>query len=214
MVEKKEAEIYYRRYTDLPSLIHILKNLQLTLLDPQLWEDKNDSYFITVYKNKCKLKSVLALCLSASNKTFHHWSVFSPGPSGISIRFNAKNLEKSIKGVSGLKLEPVKYLTISELRKTGKIKKERLPFLKRSQFQPENEIRLLWESKDESLSTFEIPLELNSISRITLSPWLHLSLANGIRSLLKTIDGCDKLKIYRSTLIHNSDWMKYGDMAI
>src|SRR5438046_430793 len=37
---------YLRRYTDLPALLHILRKQQITLLDPQNWDDTNDSYFL------------------------------------------------------------------------------------------------------------------------------------------------------------------------
>jgi len=201
---------YYRRYTDLTSLVNILQKRELTLLDPQTWEDKNDSYYLSIYKSKCNLKSVLALCFSLSNETFHHWRVFSPGPSGVCIKFDANALDKSINSVIDVKMKSIEYLTLTELKK-NRIKKEKLPFIKRSQFKPENEIRLLWESKDKDVSTFSIPFEINSILRITLSPWLHPALSDGIKKIIKSIKYCEKLKIYRSTIINNADWVKYGD---
>ena len=48
------AERFLRRYTTLPSLLYTL-----TLLDPQSWDDKNDSYYRQLYKEKKRLKSVL-----------------------------------------------------------------------------------------------------------------------------------------------------------
>lgn len=62
----------YKRYTDLPSLIQILMNRELTLLDPSSWDDKNDSYFISTYKEKKQLQSVLALCFTKKSETYHH----------------------------------------------------------------------------------------------------------------------------------------------
>lgn len=55
---------YLRRYTDLTSLMYLLHKRKITLLDPASWDDKNDSHYLTLYKEKRKLRSVLALCFS------------------------------------------------------------------------------------------------------------------------------------------------------
>jgi hypothetical protein len=41
---------YLRRYTDLTALIYLLRKRKLTLLDPSSWDDSNDSYYLTLYK--------------------------------------------------------------------------------------------------------------------------------------------------------------------
>lgn len=202
-------DTYYHRYTDLPSLIHLLTYRQLTLLDPRSWDDKNDSYFLSTYQEKKRLKSVLALCFTQANETYHHWRVFSSGSAGVCVKFKGSELESSIGKISGLKFKPVEYLTLKELKSKG-ISVSKLPFIKRAPFKPENEIRLLWESKTEECLSFPVPISLSAISRITLSPWLHPSLDKEVKALLKKIEGCEKLKIYRSTLISNADWMKHG----
>jgi hypothetical protein len=206
------AEVYYRRYTELPSLIHMLTHSELTLLDPRSWDDKNDSYFLQKYREKKRLKSVLALCFTQANETYHHWRVFAPGSAGVCIRFKASALEASVREVPGLKLKPVDYLTVAELKKTA-ITTSKLPFLKRFAFQPENEVRLLWESKTEEKAALPLPIALSSITRITLSPWLHPSLAGEVKSLIKSIAACSSLHVYRSTLISNAEWMKHGASA-
>lgn len=198
------------RYTELPALVHLLMHRELTLLDPITWDDKNDSNFIALYREKCKLKSVLALCFARSEETYHHWRVFAPGSSGVRIRFNEEELSESFHCNLGLQFKNVTYLTIREL-KDQNIPKEKLPFLKRYPFHPEKESRLLWESKTADKSSLTVPINLSAISRITLSPWLHPSLVNGIKSLIKRIEGCASLEIYQSTLINNADWLKYGE---
>ena len=206
------AEAYYRRYTELPSLIHILSYRELTLLDPGSWDDKNDSFFLSQYRLKGNLKSVLALCFTQANETYHHWRVFAPGSAGVCVRFKGSGLQAAIDKVPGLRMKSVQYLTVKKL-KSKKLAKTRLPFLKRYAFQPENEVRLVWESKSEERQSLPVPFELSAVSRITLSPWLHPSLANQVKSLLKSINGCGSLKIYRSTLISNAEWMRYGRAA-
>lgn len=66
---------YLRRYTDLTALIYLLRKRKLTLLDPGSWDDSNDSHYLTLYKEKRKLKSVLALCFMQTDERYHHWSV-------------------------------------------------------------------------------------------------------------------------------------------
>lgn len=72
-----------RRYTELPSLIYMLAYRKITLLDPSSWDDKNDSYFFSLYRDKVKLKSVLALCFTQARDTYHHWRVFAPGSADV-----------------------------------------------------------------------------------------------------------------------------------
>ena len=42
----------FRRYTSLSILLDILKKKRLTLLDPQNWDDKNDAFYMELYKTK------------------------------------------------------------------------------------------------------------------------------------------------------------------
>ena len=206
------TETTLRRYTTLPSLIHILKHSELTLLDPLSWDDKNDSHFLSLYREKCKLKSVLALCFTQSSETYHHWRVFAPGPAGVCIQFHDARLRSAIRHVPNVRLKPVEYLTLQKLRQSG-LKKARLPFLKRFAFHPEREMRMLWESATEERHSLPVPFDLAAISRVTLSPWLHPSLADETKALLKSIDRCQGLKVFRSTLIGNAEWMKHGGSA-
>lgn len=206
------ADQALHRYTELPALIHMLTHRALTLLDPISWDDKNDSSFIAFYRKKFGLTTVLALCFARSEETYHHWRVFAPGTSGVRIQFDEKILRASITNIAGLQFRDVEYLTINEL-KGNTPAKERLPFLKRYPFRPEREARLLWESNSEKKASLAVPIPLSCISRITLSPWLHPSLAPGVKSLIRRLDGCSKLKIYQSTLISNATWLKHGESA-
>lgn len=45
-----------RRYTNLPSLLYMLTKKKITLLDPDTWDDKNDSWFLDIYteEKNCK----------------------------------------------------------------------------------------------------------------------------------------------------------------
>lgn len=147
---------HFFRYTDLPSLIHILKNRQLTLLNPMTWDDKNDSSFVTLYKEKCQLASVLALCFTRSSETYHHWRIFAPSSSGVRVTFDESHVRQSVTGVRGLQLKDVEYVKIADIRNT-ELRREKLPFLKRYPYQHESEVRLLWESSTDEINAFLCP---------------------------------------------------------
>jgi len=78
--------------------------------------------------------------------------------------------------------------------------------LKRKPFKDEGEFRVILESRTEALETFDVPFDLSAIKRITLSPWLAKPVAESVKHVIRMIDGCDKLKVSRSTLIENSAW--------
>ena len=206
------GQVHFFRYTDLPSLIHILKNRQLTLLDPMTWDDKNDSSFVTLYKEKSNLASTLALCFTRAPETYHHWRIFAPTSSGVRITFNEQLLRSSVMGISGLQLTEIQYVKLAELRKTA-VPRQQLPFIKRYPYHQESEVRLLWESDTEEKFSYLLPIDLNAITQVTLSPWLHPALADSVKSTIKSIDGCSKLKVHRTTLISNDEWLKHGVAA-
>lgn len=205
-------KVSYRRYTDIPSLISMLTNRELTLLDPSFWDDKNDSYFLSTYKEKEQLKSVLALCFTTESETYHHWRVFSSGTSGVCINFRATDLEKTLNERQGVSFKKVNYLKIDELR-SKQPRTEELPFLKRLPYKHEMEFRALWKSKTQEIGYLNIPFELSSVTRITLSPWMHPNLRKGVINLLKKIDDCKSIPMWGSTLIDNDEWKSFGDSA-
>jgi hypothetical protein len=205
-------KVSYRRYTDLPALIQILTNRKLTLLDPSFWDDKNDSYFLATYKEKKELQSVLALCFTKESETYHHWRVFSSGASGVCVNFDSEKLETAFAKAKGVKFQEVTYLALKELR-DNRPTIARLPFVKRIPYKHEKEFRALWESESDKAFFLDVPIDISSITRITLSPWMHPSLRVNVVKLLKMIDGCKSIPIVRSTLIENTQWKSYGTSA-
>lgn len=204
---------YLRRYTDLPALIYLLAERKLTLLDPQSWDDQNDSYYLRIYKEKKALASVLALCFTVDRETYHHWSVFAGGSGGACIEFKRDELLAELTKQSGVRTGLVKYLRLNENRRKH-LQVDQLPFLKRHAFKHESEYRVIFQSKKQRLSALDIQIPLSTIARITLSPWLHKSLSNRLKDTLRGIDGCEKLSIVRSTLISNQEWKNLGDAAM
>lgn len=206
------SEDYLRRYTDLTALIYLLHQRKITLLDPASWDDQNDSHYLTQYKEKRKLKTVLALCLMQSDERYHHWSVFAPGPSGVCIKFKRDMLVKAVRKHEHIHMRAVTYLTLNAIRRK-KITVAQLPFLKRHAYEHEDEFRIIYTSKINKVPKLDIAIPLSCIDKITLSPWMHSSLASYVRQTLKAIDGCEDLQIVRSTLISNEEWKALGEGA-
>jgi hypothetical protein len=115
--------------------------------------------------------------------------------------------------VPEIRRQKVEYRLIRDLKKGAPTIAE-LPFLKRQPYESEDEYRLIYESKNVEQTTFDIPISLDAIRQITLSPWMNKTVSKSVRKLIKTIPGCDKLSVPRSTLIGNDDWMAYGDAAL
>lgn len=196
----------FRRYTNLSSTIHILKSKSITLLNPATWDDKNDAYFMSEYKRLKKAKSVLALCFAEQNETYHHWRVFSPGSDGVCIEFNKDKLMSTIAQTENVVSGKMNYKLIKDIKTSEDIDVDGLPFIKRWPFRDEREFRLVFTSMNEKIEFKDYKINIESIKRITLSPWTPKTLAVSIKSVLKEINGCSKLKIYKSSLIDNAEW--------
>jgi hypothetical protein len=53
---------FIRRYISVSAVIDTLRRGEITLLDPQSWDDRNDRYFMSLYKERKKLSGLYALC--------------------------------------------------------------------------------------------------------------------------------------------------------
>jgi hypothetical protein len=117
-----------------------------------------------------------------------------------------------MKSHPNLKSGVIKYLTIDELR-GQKLLIHELPFRKRQAFEDECEFRIIFESAKDKKLKLDIDVPLTYIDRVILSPWLHPSLYTRVKKTLRSIEGCDDLKIVRSTLVGNEGWKNFGDSA-
>jgi hypothetical protein len=102
----------------------------------------------------------------------------------------------------GVTTKAVQDLTLSDIRDI-KVKTAALPFLKRSAYEDERQFRIIYESSTGKESTLDIAIPLACIERITLSPWIPSALSDHVKSTIKEIEGCNSMKVYRSTLISN-----------
>ena len=203
--QSKLSQNILNRYTSVPILLDILANKRITLLSPRNWEDKNDSYYIEQYASEKGLSNILALCFTQKSETFHHWKVFAEGISGVRIEFKKDQLLQSITTGHGIRTGDVRYAKIKELN-TNKPPLEEWPFIKRWPFRDEGEFRIIDEGNDVRIPAKQLQIQLSCISRVTLSPWMPDSVAKSVIPIIRKIDGCAKLKVYRSKLIETSAW--------
>jgi hypothetical protein len=202
-----------KRYTNLASLIAILKNRELTLLDPSKWEDKNDAYYLLKYGEKKGFKSLYVLCFTRASETSHHWKIFAPGADGVCIKMNADRFLSHLKSIKEIKHGAVEYKIIDEVEKM-RIGVNRLPFIKRYAFRNELEYRvILGKKREEKKKSLSIGFEIPIIEKVILSNYLPRDLRKPMVELLKSIDGCSNLSIHRSTLNENARWKKAAERA-
>jgi hypothetical protein len=198
------------RYTSLPIALDMLTRKAITLLSPETWEDRNDAYYLERYRDKLKFRSVLAVCFSMRYETFHHWKIFSQGGAGVRVEFDREGLLEAFKPITGVRMREVKYDSIYNMN-INKPDIEDWPFLKRIPYKDESEFRIIYETKKESLRSKPIEFQLSCIRKITLSPWLPESVAESIVSIIGGLEGCDNIRVNRSSLIDNAGWRSVID---
>lgn len=209
-----DAPANLRRYTDLPGLLHFLSRKQITLLDPRTWDDTNDSYYLLKYKEKKGLKSVLALCLTEAEETYHHWRVFSHGSSGVCIHLDRSILSEIFVRKRGFRFGAVEYRRVRDAKKIASPPTiDELPFLKRAGYSPEEEVRVIYESREKELPYLDVAIELSYIEKITLGPWINARLSDTVKKVVRSLPGCAQLDIRRSTLVGSTAWKRLGDGA-
>jgi hypothetical protein len=157
------------------------------------------------FKTRKKAQSVLALCFAEAPETYHHWRVFSHGSDGVCLQFDKDALVEALEENGEIRFGTVTYSTINNAA-SNRIKTNHLPFLKRYPYKDEKEFRIIYVDMHEAKEFAPVPISLSSITRIILSPWIAKPLANAVISTLRSIEGCEKLKIYRSTLVENERW--------
>ncbi len=200
---------FLRRYTDVPALLYLLQNKKLTMLDPSSWDDQNDALYLSEYKKKKNLKSLLALCFTEATETYHHWKVFAGGSSGVCIKFLRDQLLNELSKTNGLRKEKIIYLPLAKIRKK-KPTIDELPFIKRYGFQDELEYRIIYESESKLFKTKDIKIPLSCIDRITLSPWIPKKLSNSLKETIKSFTNGSEITVVKSTLVSNEEWKTIG----
>ena len=210
------------RYTTLPVLLDMLKRKRLVLLDPEKWEDRNDSAVMAAYKERNNVDKLFALCCSHGDETIHHWRTFADGVSGCCIEFSSTKLIQLLKTVPGVRYGPVKYKKLKELKQLEALKDatypvEDMPFTKRWPYRCEEEFRIIWEGKEKDFRVFwnshepgnciEIGFDLSIINKITITQRMPEAVYSTIRDHLKEVFQKPDKRISQSTLYENKIWI-------
>jgi hypothetical protein len=194
---------FLNRFTTLPVLLDILSRRCITLLEPTNWEDRNDAFYLEKYKTNKKLKTLLACCFSAKRETFHHWKVFSNGPSGVCIEFDADKLLNGVEMIEGTSFKSVSYRYIKHNQNPSL---GAWPFLKRQAFEDEGEFRIIYENLFLEEKSKDISIDLGCIRRITLSPWMPKPIVKSITKIIRSIEDCENIKVVASSLLESPGW--------
>jgi len=195
------------RFTYLPILLDILKRKKIFIPNYTSWEDKNDTEILDYYLERMKkvdgTVELRALCFTYDDETIHHWNYFSSGMSGCCIEFDLDQLTDSFKSVGGFEHGIVKYFKINDLEKGNTPKLSKLPFSKRWPYRVEHEYRFVHKSK-KKMTTLEVPIDLESINKITISQ----KLPDAVSKTIKQILGNDVNIVNRSTILKNRKWLR------
>jgi hypothetical protein len=202
-----------RRYVSIAAVIDLLRHRQLALLDPATWDDRNDRYFLELYKEARGLGGLYATCAATCYETYHHWRVFTSSADGVCVEIYREPLEQALAAVDGVRFGDVEYLRLDEVEQLDIEDIENLPFLKRVAFEPEHEYRILVETDEPQQPVVWLELPLEWIGRILLNPWLPERIAASVKATLKEIEGCANLTVERSHMIENARWKRAGEAA-
>jgi hypothetical protein len=192
-LECLEPPKYIYRYTSIVSMLDILKNKHLTLLNPQKWDDKNDSGVLDMYAKKISKEQnkemlIRALCFTKVEDSVLHWNI---PQAECRIRFDLAMLEDSLKVLNKNHYQygRVKYWGINELSQS--MRKEEIaiedwPFIKRWPYRAEEEYRIIWEGKANKKETdsVDIPINLECIKEITISQRVPENLFETLKEII------------------------------
>lgn len=204
-----ESVKVFRRYTELGSLLDMLKRQAITLLPPSSWDDKNDQLMMRTYAKSMKLKTLLALCLTSRGETYHHWKVFTDKTNGVCIHFKQDGFKKAMRSAN-VKVKKMQYLKLNELDSEVH-HLEDLPFLKRFGFGDEGEYRAVYENKDAEPELKRVNIDLNIIEKITLNPWMPTAIFETVRPIIKNLQQGANFNVAHSSLIDNRGWREFAE---
>jgi hypothetical protein len=202
MAQKKTSN-KLNRFTTLPFLIDLLKNGSLILLSPKTWEDHNDTDILMDYKDKKKIVGLLALCFTDQSETIHHWKAFSSNESGCCIEFDKTKLLDLLSKDKRIKHKKVNYPTVIN---SNIVATDDIPFTKRYPYKCEQEYRVIMKH-EENVLFHPIAIQLDLITKITLSPNLPKPTFNTIKEILQSLMDNHKIPINHSSLFENRDWI-------
>lgn len=207
------------RYTTLPSVMHVLSTNTLTLLRPSSWEDLTDRKAMEYFSTHSRRKTVVALCMTEAEETFHHW--FSFGKSGgACLVLDKRALVGLIEALNypsdpdaGFRIAPVTYEEIDGTKTRREVTVPELPFMKQDAYKDEREWRLIYYNREDIKESVEIPIEPYFVRRVIIDPWLPSPLFKTVHDVLRSFVGYENLEIVHSNIINNQAFLARASCA-
>ena len=72
----------------------------------------------------------------------------------------------------------------------------------------EQEYRLVYTDEKAECEAMAFSIDLDSIQRITLNPWMPKPLVEAVKKTIHSIDGCDGIDVIQTTLLENEQWKR------
>ena len=198
---------FLRRYTDVLSVIDIVRERRLTLLSPQAWPDRNDALGLELYRKITGAVAVYASCLTDAAETSHHWQIFSNHNHGVCVVFDKDKLTSAF-DEADVKHGPMQYRTLKEIRETEGLDISSLPFLKRDTFKAEKEYRAISTNTLGLIAptSVHVPIQIDCISKIVIGPTVPRPLGMTLKSVIREQSLSSELRVTFSALWNNRSW--------
>ena len=200
----KQVPKYLYRYLPFERLAEVIMTKSLPIPYPKNWNDQHD---LDSALDKIPSDEVVGIaCLTRKWETSFHWDLFAKY--GVRLAFNGKMLNMRVSRANA-KLENVEYVSYDKY-----IKKltsdESLLFVKRKQYKPEQEWRIVCQVPKKQMATEHVvkyvSFEWDDLVKITISPHYeysdYLFLKAMVLKMLESV-GAKNIKIKHSSLFES-----------
>lgn len=196
----------FRRYTDILSVLDMLRHRRITLVPTSRWVDENDRACLERYARRSGSVGAVALCLTGTIETFHHWQVFAGPRLGACVVFDRERLIEVFNRYPAIIHGEVRYLDWREMRGLGALEPHQYPFLKRKVFEDEREYRAVALMAPWATPYLNVGIDPSIIRRVVLGPDIPRPLMETFRDLIHSFDACTGTQINFSRMSNNRRW--------
>lgn len=203
---KKQSLPSFRRYTDILSVIDMYRHCRITLTSPAGWGDRNDRHAMQRYAARHGAPGALALCVTGTRETYHHWHVFAGSRLGACVVFDRKKLITLFDSRPEIVHGPVRYVEASDLNKLEGIAPHEYPFLKRKVFADEREYRAVALMDPWATPHLNLTISPSVIRRVVLGPDIPEQLMQTLEEVIRSCDGFQTTPIHFSRMPENKKW--------
>lgn len=121
------------------------------------------------------------------------------------MEFDSQKLINHINKIKGIQHRQVAYKRLNDITESS-IYIDDIPFTKRWPYRCEEEFRIIWSGRT-SKDSFEVPIDLKLITKVTISQRMPRPVYDTIREYLRETFSNPDQRINRSTLYENKVWI-------